>query len=119
MANVEAPQANQPNHDSCSRCLQPVPPKTARCPNCGTQIHSAHRRLPLAIGFIGLFALAFIMLVMYRMVGDEDMAKAPTLVDQGAQTQDDVLRDGAPDSGRTSNSDQPSKPDKPPPLNEH
>src|ERR1035441_10890913 len=55
----------------CPRCLQPVPPKASRCPGCGQPIHTL-RLLPLAIGAVGLLALVFALLVMFRMMRSEE-----------------------------------------------
>jgi hypothetical protein len=58
------------------------------------------------------------MLVMYRMVTDEDLAQAPAPVDEAAQSQEQVLRDAASTEGQSKTSHKPEKPEKPPPLNE-
>ncbi len=81
-------------------------------------MHSNHRALPLIIGFVGLGALVFIMLVMWIMARNEDLAKGPSLVDEGAQTQEQVLHDASSTESAPKASNQPSKPEKPPPLNE-
>ena len=118
MEQASATNEKKLRQDLCGRCLQPLPPKATRCPGCNQPAHSTHRRLPLVFGVVGLFALAFIMLIMYVMAGNEDMAKGPGLVDQGAQSPDAVLRDASDTSAEKPAADKPEKPEKPPPLNE-
>lgn len=111
MPEVVPPIIDDLNDERCPRCLQPVPPKAGRCPACRQPIHSL-RLLPLTIGTVGILALVFAMLLMYRTVADEDAATAPvTMEDTG---QDDLLPDPPPDN-RTK---EPAKPEKPPPLND-
>src|ERR1039458_610582 len=100
MVQVPAPRVEQPNGERCSRCLQPLPPRRRRCPGCG-HLAPSRRALPLTIGIVGVCALVFFMLVMYQVVTDEDLAKAPTLVDEGAQSQEQVLRDAASTEGQS------------------
>jgi hypothetical protein len=99
----------------CPRCLQPVPPKVSRCPGCLQPIHS-QRFLPLAIGVAGLLALVFALLVMYRMVSNEDAENAPTPLDQpSVEQQQDLFPDPPPANSKPS---EPAKPEKRPPLDE-
>src|ERR1017187_5758305 len=99
--------------DRCPRCLQAVPPKARRCPGCGQPIHSG-RPLIFAIGIAGLLVLVFAMLVMYRLVANEDAANAPVPVEENAAPQEELLPDPAP----ASRPNQPAKPEKKPPLDE-
>jgi hypothetical protein len=98
----------------CPRCLQPVPPKASRCPGCGQPIHTL-RLLPLALGAVGLLALVFALLVMFRMMRNEDQLRAPVPADDGGAQQGDVFPDPAPPNNKAN---QPPKPEKRPPLNE-
>jgi uncharacterized paraquat-inducible protein A len=51
----------------CHRCLEPVPAKLSRCPNCGERVHQAGRvRKSLAIFGLAMFLL--IAAVAYRMM---------------------------------------------------
>jgi predicted amidophosphoribosyltransferase len=70
--------------DRCSRCLQPVPRKAARCPGCGHPA-SSFRHLPLLIGVTGVFALVFVVAIMYFAVRRADLQNAPPLQDIGAR----------------------------------
>ena len=74
--------------------------------------------MPLALGFVGLAALAFILIIMFVMAHNEDLAKGPTLFDEGAQTQEQVLRDASSTESTPQGPQQPEKPEKKPPLNE-
>jgi hypothetical protein len=62
-----------------------------------------------------LMALLFIVLLMYRMMTNEDAANAPAPVDQATAEEQAILPDPPPANSKPS---EPSKPDKPPPLNE-
>ena len=66
--------------DLCTRCLQPVPRKASRCPNC-REPHSNRSYLPLLIGVAGIFALAFVMALMYYTAWRSDMSNAAPLAD--------------------------------------
>ncbi len=66
--------------DKCTRCLQPVPVGAARCPGCG-QPHQNRRWIPLAIGAAGVFALVFVMLLMYYAAWKADLANADVVPD--------------------------------------
>jgi hypothetical protein len=68
---------------------------------------------------VGLGALAFFMFLMFVMARNEDMANRPSLVDEGLQSPDQVLRDAAPASVPPNSAEFPAKPVKPAPLNEH
>ena len=72
-------------------------------------------RCRLVIGAVGLMALLFVVLLMYRMVSNEDAANAPAPVDEAAAEQQKLFPDPPPANGKPA---EPSKPDKPPPLNE-
>lgn len=53
--------------DYCDRCLEPAPPKAARCPRCGEPIHrSGNIRKILA--FFGLFMFLVVAVVAFRMM---------------------------------------------------
>ena len=105
---------HDPKAERCPRCLQPVPPRVSRCPGCRQPVHSL-RSLPLVIGAACLLALLFVVLLMYRMMRNEDAANAPVPVDEVAAEQQKLFPDPPPANSKPSG---PSKPDKPPPLNE-
>ena len=114
------PDASQPilqdlKDERCPRCLQPLPVKASRCPGCGQPIHSSLRFVPIAIGIAGLLALVFAMVVMYQVVANEDAANAPAPVDANTPQQQQLF----PDAPAADSTNQPAKPDKAPPLNEH
>ena len=57
----------QKRADVCQRCLEPVPPKAARCPRCGEPIHkSSHIRVIL--GVFGLVMFLAVVLVAFRLL---------------------------------------------------
>jgi hypothetical protein len=85
----------------------------SRCPGCGQPAYSL-RLLPFAIGVAGLLALVFALLLMYRVVRNEDSAGAPAPVDENAAEQQELLPDPPP----ASKANEPAKPDKRPPLDE-
>ena len=99
--------------DRCPRCLQTVPPKASRCPDCGQPIRSM-RSLTFAIGIAGLLVLVFAMIVMYQLVANEDAANAPVPAKENAAPQDELLPDPPP----ASRPNEPAKPEKKPPLDE-
>ena len=78
-------------------------------------MQSSARGLRLAIGFAGLIALLFAVVVMYQTVRNEDAGKAPVPVEEVQKTPDqELFPDPPPDNG---NKEAP-KPEKKPPLNE-
>ena len=97
--------------DMCSRCLQPVPPKAARCPQCRQPVHRL-RLLPWVAGAAGLLALVFALLVAFHVVG----GRPPAPVAEGA-SQVHALEQ-APPVEEDSKPGPPPKPEKRPPLNE-
>jgi hypothetical protein len=109
------PTLHDPKAERCPRCLQPVPPRASRCPGCRQPVHSL-RSLTLVIGAVGLMALLFVVLLMYRMMSNEDAAHAPAPVDEAAAEQQKLFPDPPPPNGKPAES---SKPENPPPLNEH
>jgi uncharacterized paraquat-inducible protein A len=53
--------------DVCHRCLEPVPPKAARCPRCGEPIHKpANFRKILAV--FGLLMFVVVAVVAFRLM---------------------------------------------------
>jgi hypothetical protein len=108
------PTLHDPQAEHCPRCLQPVPSKVSRCPACRQPIHSL-RKWPFLIGAACLMALLFVVLLMYRMMTNEDAANAPAPVDQATAEEQAILPDPPPAGSKPT---EPSKPDKPPPLNE-
>ena len=120
MPDAAEPVIEDTKGDHCPRCLQTVPRKASRCPNCGQPIRST-RSLILAIGIAGLLVLLFAMLVMYKVMANEDAANAPAPVDENADHQQELFRDPAPASSSTeaAKPDEPTRPEKKPPLDEH
>ena len=115
MPDDAQPANADPKAERCPRCVLVLPPKASRCPYCGQPIHSM-RFLPFVIGIAGLMALVFAALVMYKMAANEEDANAPLTVDQNATQQQPLFPDPPPTN---SNSHEPTKSDKKPPLNEH
>src|ERR1017187_3682928 len=113
MPDAAQPVIEDTKGDRCPRCLQTVPPKASRCPSCGQPIHSM-RSLFIAIGIAGLLVLVFVMLVMYRLAKNEQAAKAPVPIDENADRQQELFPDPPP--ARRPN--EPTKPEKKPPLDE-
>jgi hypothetical protein len=119
MPDAAEPVPENTKGDRCPRCLQTVPPRASRCPGCGQPIHST-RPLIFAIGIAGLLVLVFATLVMYRMAKNEDAANAPVPVDENANQQQELFRDPpqASSANEPAKPDQPTKPEKKPPLDE-
>jgi hypothetical protein len=69
----------------------------------------------LVVGAACLMALLFVVLLMYRMMRNEDAANAPAPVDEVRAEQQKLFPDPPPPNSKPA---PPSKPDKPPPLNE-
>ena len=119
MPDAAEPVIEDTKGDRCPRCLQRVPPKARRCPGCGQPIRST-RSLILAIGIAGLLVLVFAMLVMYKLAANEEAATAPVPVDENADQKPELFRDPPQGSSSTepAKPDQPTKPEKIPPLDE-
>ena len=99
--------------DLCTRCLQPVPQRAARCPGCGQPLTN-RRSVPLLIGVAGIFALAFMLVLMYYAAWRADMMKADVPVDETGQKQQIMV-----DTSKTDNKPaEPAQPEKKPPLND-
>jgi hypothetical protein len=109
-----APSGAAPNLDRCTRCLQLLPYKAQRCPDCG-QPAKSRRALPLLIGVAGVLALLFVLGLMWRMVANEEFAKAPVLVDDASTRQEEILPEIPPDDGKAK---KPEEPAKRPPLDD-
>jgi cytoskeletal protein RodZ len=102
------------SNEVCARCLQPVPAKAARCANCGNKVNS-FRGLPLLVGFVGMAALIFVIVIMFQVVQNVDIESAPP---EQQQDESSVPQDKPAMSSEQGKADNPSKPDKPPPLNQ-
>jgi hypothetical protein len=87
--------AGQPSGEVCDRCLQPIAPSARRCPNCGER-HSPANRLPILLEILGLLALIFVAVIMFKVMRSSDIDSAPS--DQTEQSA-------------------PQQPDRPPPFN--
>jgi hypothetical protein len=103
--------------DRCTRCLQPVPARTPRCPNCGQPIVRGGRSLTLLIGAGGVGALVFLVLLMWLVVRNEDLQKAPLPIDEQTEAkQPPIQPEGS--SGSSQEAPKDEKPEKPPPLSQ-
>ena len=87
--------AERPSGEVCHRCLQPIAPSARRCPQCGER-HSPANRIPIFIGVLGLLALVFVAIIMFKVIRNSDIDSAPA--DQTEQSA-------------------PKQPEKPPPFN--
>jgi len=106
-------QNAQPEGELCPRCKQPVSFQDSRCPNCGERLSGMARSLTLWIGVGGVGAILFVVLLMWLVVYNEDVLKAPLPVDeQSASQQAPLLPETSKDAGK-----EPPKPEKAPPLN--
>jgi hypothetical protein len=73
--------------------------------------------MPMVFGVIGILVLVFALLVMYRMVRDEDIMNGPPPVDPNAAPL--AVDELGPGTSATDHSpEEPAKAEKPPPLNE-
>ena len=108
------PTVHDAKAERCPRCFQPVPPRVYRCPGCRQPVQSL-RSWPLVIGAVGLMALLFVAILMYRMMSNEDGANAPAPADDVTAEQQKLFPDPPPANSKPA---EPSKPDKPPPLND-
>ena len=69
--------AERPPGEICHRCLQPIAPNAQRCRNCGER-HSPANRLPIFLGVLGLLLLAFVAIVMLKVIRNSDTDSAPS-----------------------------------------
>jgi len=53
--------------DYCHRCLEPAPPKVARCPKCGEPIHRTGKLRKVLAGLALLVVLAVVALSIRLM----------------------------------------------------
>jgi len=67
-----------PRGDVCHRCLQPLPPKVGRCPNCGERRQGTVGSIPVLIGTAGVLALAFLIWIMVVVIQNEDIMNGPS-----------------------------------------
>jgi hypothetical protein len=58
--------------ERCLRCMQPIPAKAKRCPNCRTPRPGSGRGLSIFWGVVGLAALLFLLIVMVQTMRNED-----------------------------------------------
>jgi hypothetical protein len=119
MPDAAQPVIEDTKGDRCPRCLQTVPRKASRCPGCGQPIHST-RPLILTIGIAGVLVLLFAMLVMYKVMANEEAANSAVPVDENADQQHELFPDPpqASSGAEPAKPDPPTKPDKKPPLDE-
>ncbi len=71
----------------CHRCLQPLPHKAARCPNCGERPEGTIRNLPALLATGGILALAFLVWIMIAVFRNQQFTSAPS-GDQNGVTQE-------------------------------
>lgn len=71
--------------DICHRCLQPVPPKAARCPRCGEPLHRSSN-VRVVLGVLGLVLFLAIALVAFRLM--HSAGKRPLSDDEQQTTGD-------------------------------
>ncbi|HUB80916.1 MAG TPA: hypothetical protein VMB03_19055 [Bryobacteraceae bacterium] len=76
--------------DYCHRCLEPAPPKGARCPKCGEPIHRAGRLRKLLAGIALIMVLA-VVAISIRMMQTSGAPSAAT-----GQPSDQTKPDKAP-----------------------
>jgi hypothetical protein len=114
MQHAAEPVLEDRKADHCLRCLDPLPPKVPRCPGCGHPVRTL-RLLPFVIGTVGLLVLVFAVLVMYRLVKNEDVENTILPPDPSTAETHELFPDPPADKGKDS---EPAKAEKPPPLNE-
>ena len=66
----------QKRADVCQRCLEPVPPKAARCPRCGEPIHRP-ANIRLILGVFGLVMFLAVVLLAIRLMQTSGARPAP------------------------------------------
>ena len=73
--------------DYCDRCLEPAPPKVARCPKCGEPIHRAGRlrKLLAGVALLVILAVVAISIRMMQTNGTPSAAATGQQSDQGAK----------------------------------
>ncbi|HTS60482.1 MAG TPA: hypothetical protein VMH28_00585 [Candidatus Acidoferrales bacterium] len=103
----------QPRGERCPRCLQPVHFQAARCPNCGEPLSGGQRRLSLWIGVGGLMVLIFVVGLMWLVVRNDDLVKAPPPPDEQSASKEILV-----DPPKENKDARPEKPEKAPPLNQ-
>jgi hypothetical protein len=107
-----AQNAPRGSGEPCPRCKQPISFQDSRCPNCGERLSGMARNLSLWIGVGGVGAILFVVLLMWLVVYNEDIQKAPVPVDE-ATAQKDILPEIPKEAAK-----EPPKPEKAPPLNQ-
>ena len=60
-----------PGEVRCLRCMQPIPDKAKRCPNCRTP-RPMGRGLPIFLGVCVLVALIFLVFMMVSAMHNEE-----------------------------------------------
>ncbi len=112
MNEVVIPEPQAAKGELCTRCLQPVPYGSGRCA-CG-QPYSSRRYVPLLIGTAGLFALVFVLMLMYYATWRADVLSGDVPVDEAGRAPE-IMVDTSKDDGKPT---PPPQPEKKPPLNE-
>ena len=62
--------------DVCHRCLEPVPPKAARCPRCGEPLRKSVS-IRLMLGLFGLLMFVVIVAFAVRLMQTSGAPPAP------------------------------------------
>jgi|SRR5215471_6802124 len=100
----------------CPRCKQAVTFQDKRCPGCGQPLAGFTRHLTLWIGIGGVGAILFVVMLMWLVVRNDDLVKAPIPVDEEtAARQTDLLPDT--ETSKDANKSAPPEKEKAPPLN--
>jgi len=99
----------------CARCKQPVSFQDKRCPGCGQPLTGLTRNLMLWIGVGGVGAILFVVMLMWLVVHNDDLVKAPVPVDEEtAARQTEILPETSKEPEK---SNAPPEKEKTPPLN--
>jgi hypothetical protein len=97
----------------CPRCKQAVTFQDKRCPGCGQPLTGFTRHLTLWIGVGGVGAILFVVMLMWLVVHNDDLVKAPIPVDEEtAARQTDIL----PETSKDADKSRPPVKEKAPPL---
>jgi uncharacterized paraquat-inducible protein A len=70
--------------DYCHRCLEPAPPKVARCPKCGEPIHRAGKLRKVLAG-IALLVILVVVAISIRMMQTSGAPSAAATEQQSGQ----------------------------------
>ena len=71
----------EPRADTCHRCLQPVPAKASRCPNCGDPLKKG-MNVRLVLAMLALLVFVVTAVTAFRMMQTEAAKPADQTVEQ-------------------------------------